>query len=165
MSQDVKPRKIWRVVLVGSLALNLLTVGVVGGSFLRGGGESPRGFEFQLGPLSEALDREDRRKIGNRIRREIRRSGLSGGPRRAAFEQMIVAVEAQPFDPEALTEIIIVHQTRTDGIRAAALGTFATYLSEMTVEERLLFAQNLRLTLERSQKRDGQRPPPPNSGG
>lgn len=160
MSQDVKPRKIWRIVLVGSLALNLLTVGIIGGSVLRGGGSTPRGYDFQLGPLSAGLDLEDRRKISERIRRDVGRAGYNRAQRRAALEAMIDAVEAQPFDSEALTGIIAEQQSRTDGARAAALESFVTHLSEMTAEQRAIFAQNLRQALKRGQAREGPRPPP-----
>lgn len=165
MSQSVKHKKALRIVLVGSLAVNLLLVGIIGGSYVRGGGGPPRGFEFQLGPLSAALSHEDRRKIADQIRREVGRSGLSRSQRRTALEQMIGAVEAEPFDSEAFTQVIEGQQSRTDHVRAAALSSFVNFLSDMTAEERVVFAQNLRQTLEKGQRRDGQRPSPRVSGG
>jgi len=141
MEQDVKPRKAWQIVLVVSLALNLLFVGLVGGAFLRGGGAPPRGFDLQLGPLSDALSRADRRKISDQIRRDIGRSGLSRNERRVAFEALVSAVEAQPFDPELLTRLIEDQQSRTTNLRTTALSAFVGHLTEMTAQERQTFAQ------------------------
>jgi len=60
---DQQPRKLWRIVLVISLALNLAVVGVVGGFMVRSSGDKgpPRSFDVGLGPIGRALDREDRR--------------------------------------------------------------------------------------------------------
>ena len=159
MVQDVKPRKAWQIVLVVSLALNLLFVGLVGGAFLRGGGAPPRGFDLQLGPLSDALSRTDRRKISDQIRRDIGRSGLSRNERRAAFEALVSAVEAQPFDPELLTRLIEDQQSRTTNLRTTALSAFVGHLTEMTAQERQTFAQNLREGVKRFRE-GGARPSP-----
>ena len=159
MQQDIKPRKIWRIILVSSLALNLLLVGLIGGAYLRGGGAPPRGYDLQLGPLSQALSREDRRKIGDQFRREIGRSGMSRGERREMFENVVSAVEAQPFDPERLTLLITQQQSRTDDVRAAALGTFVAYLSQMSAEQRQSFAQSLREGVQRFREEGGKRSP------
>lgn len=165
MRESSKPRQIWRIVLVTSLAINLLLIGLIGGAYVRGGGAPPRGFEFQLGPLSEALSREDRREIGEQIRKEIGRSGLSRRDRREAFEALVDAVEAQPFDPERLTSLIAVQQDRTDNVRAAALRAFVSYLTDMTAQERQTLAQSLRERVRRFGENGGKRPPPPRPSG
>ena len=165
MDQHLKPRKVWRGILVVSLALNLLFVGLIGGAYLRGGGAPSRGFDLQLGPLSEALSREDRRKIGDQIRRDIGRSGLSRRERRESFEALVSAVEAQPFDPEALTRLIEEQQSRSNTVRRTALGSFVGHLTEMTAEERQDFAQKLREGVKRFQDGSNRKPPPPRPSG
>ena len=51
-----------RIALAVSLALNLAVAGVVAGAILRDGNPRTRQ-DFGLGPLSEALTREDRRAL------------------------------------------------------------------------------------------------------
>jgi uncharacterized membrane protein len=160
MDQDVKPKRIWRIILVGSLALNLLILGAVGGAYLRGGGAPPRGFDLQLGPLSGALSRQDRREIGNKIRREVGQSGQSRGDRSDAFENLMRAVEAQPFDPETLKRVIEDQQTRQDGIRTAALDVFVLHLQNMPAEDRVAFAIRLRESSAQRNDRNGRRRQP-----
>jgi len=67
---DQQPRKLWRIVLVTSLALNLAVVGVIGGLALRSSGDKgpPRNFDVGLGSIGRALSQEDRRAIGSALR-------------------------------------------------------------------------------------------------
>jgi uncharacterized membrane protein len=165
MVEQVKPRRTWRIVLVGSLALNLLMVGAVGGAFLRSGGGPPRGFELQLGPLSDVLSPKDRRQIGDQIRRGIGRQGQSRTARREAFESLVLAVAAQPFDPETLAASIRDQQKQQDNVREAALDVFVAHLTNMTAVERSDFANKLRDSFARRGNRDRRRAPPEKSGG
>ena len=165
MRQDNSPQRIWRIVLVVSLAVNLLLIGLIGGTYVRGGGAPPRGFELQLGPLSEALSRDDRRRIGDQIRKDIGASGLSRRERREAFEALVDAVEAQPFDPERLTTLIAAQQGRTDNVRAAALGAFVNYLTDLSAQERKALAESLRERVQRIGEGGKRQPPPPRPSG
>jgi uncharacterized membrane protein len=165
MVEQIKPHRTWRIVLVGSLALNLLMVGAVGGAFLRGGGGPQRGFELQLGPLSDVLSLRDRRKIGEQIRRGIGRQGQSRAARLEAFENLISVVAAQPFDPELLAASIRDQQKQLDNVRDAALNAFVAHLTNMTVGERSDFADKLRDSFARRGNHDGRHPPPEKSGG
>lgn len=160
MAQDAKPRKIWRIVMGLSLAINLLFIGLIGGAFLRGQDSQPRGFDLQLGPLTDALSREDRRKIGQQIRRDVMRSGQSRRDRRVAFEELVSAVEAEPFDPQRLIAVIEEQQDASHDLRQTALTSFVTHLSQMTAQERKDFAQRLREGVQRF-RGGGKQPPVP----
>ena len=63
----------------------------------------PRGVDLTLGPIGQALSREDRRAIGNQLRKD---PSLRQGDRRQALAPVIAVIAAQPFDPDALTEAL-----------------------------------------------------------
>lgn len=165
MQQQAKPRRVWRIVLVMSLAVNLLMVGLIGGAFLRSGGSPPGAFDVRLGAFAAALSPKDRREIGDQLRRGDGKLGQSRADRRKAFEDLILVLESQPFDPEALLRIFQSQQERQFELQGKALAAFVVRVSEMTLEERTAFAGRLRESSERRGNRDDRRPPPPNSGG
>ena len=93
---------IWlRVVLLVSLALNLLVVGVVAGHFLRDDpkGRVPRVDRMQA-PMTFALSHEDRRAIGKALRQEYRDNRPSREEVVAEYQGVIAALRADPFQPE-----------------------------------------------------------------
>ena len=61
MAEAVKSQSKLKIALAISLALNLCVAGVVAGVMLRDGPPQRGGYDFGLGPLSEALDKEDRK--------------------------------------------------------------------------------------------------------
>jgi uncharacterized membrane protein len=164
MKTQPKPRRIWRVVLVTSLAINLLMIGLVGGAVFRNGGAPPRAFDVQLGPLTAALSEKDRRAIGEQLRQGDKRSGPSRGERRKAFEDLILVLESQPFDPVALSLVFQSQQERQFELQGRALGAFVVQVSDMSLEDRTAFAARLRDSYERRGDRDDRRPPPPTPG-
>lgn len=165
--QQTKPRKIWRIVLVTSLAVNLLMIGVAGGAYLRDGGGPPRGFDVQLGALTSALSTKDRRAIGEQLRQGMEQRGQTHRDRRAAFESLVETVKMQPFDPEALALVIREQQNQQTVLQERALGVFVSHVTEMSAEERSAFAKRLRDGVVRRDERNDRRPPPDevNSGG
>ncbi|MEP1389637.1 MAG: periplasmic heavy metal sensor [Yoonia sp.] len=165
MPKQAKPGRVWRIVLVTSLAINLLILGLVGGAYLRSGGTPPGAFDVRLGPLTAALPPKDRREIGDQLRRGPGKPGLSRLERRQAFEDLILVLESQPFDPEALSRIFQIQQERQFELQGRALAAFVVRVTNMTLEERAAFAGRLRENSERRGNRDDQRPPRPNSGG
>ena len=163
MTKPVKPRRLGRIVLLGSLALNLMMLGVAGGAYLNGGGGPPRGVNFQLGPMSEALSREDRREIGKQIRRNIGRANPSASDRSAAYDNLIAIVQAEPFDRSALSMAIESQQRRQDALRTTALTAFVEHVAGMTAAQRIEFAERLKASSTR--RGDGRRPPPAKGSG
>lgn len=148
-----------RFLLVGSLALNLLIIGLAGGAYLRGGGQPPRGFELQLGPLSDALLPQDRRQIGRDIRRELGDTGHNRRDRRAAFEALIQAVAADPFDPDTLRTAIERQQNRQVMLQNVALEAFLGHLNQMSPEDRNAFASRLKNSFQQHKARRPQNAP------
>ena len=96
-----RPRRIWQIVLVCSLALNLAVAGVVVGSFASGrlGEGPPRSFDLGLGPISRALAPQERREVGRSLRRD---SVMRDFDLRGRVSGMVRALKADPFEPERL---------------------------------------------------------------
>ena len=71
MANFSKPHRLWRIVLVVSLALNVAVIGGVAGLAISGRAADgpPQRFMFDFGPLGRVLDPADRRAIGNALRR------------------------------------------------------------------------------------------------
>ena len=136
-----KPRKLWRFVLVVSLALNLLFVGLIVGSSLRNAG--PRGFDVGLGPIGQALSREDRRDIGRQLREDPTLRGAGFRNRREAMQAIVTALQSEPFDPAALQAVLETTREQAGQLQDAAARALVSKLSEMTPQERAAFAQRL----------------------
>jgi len=142
-----RPRPWVRIVLIVSLAFNLLVLGLIGGALLSGGKwrhHHPPRLEAG-GPLTRALSNEDRRAIGRKMRKAYREDGEEvRASRHQALDELVAAVEAVPFDPEAVRQ-------RMADIRAMFRNRFELgqtllieRLSEMSDAERAAYAERLR---------------------
>lgn len=134
-----------RLVLVLSLALNLLVVGVVVGGAVRhhrhGGDESARDIGF--GPFTEALSKEDRKAL--------RRAFLAANP---GFRDMrkdmgrdmgdlIAALRADPWDAVAAGIILAGQSQRMTDWMDTGRDLLLERLSAMTPQDRAAFADRL----------------------
>ena len=70
--QASRPGRLWKIVLVVSLALNLAVAGLVIGAAIKGrfGDGPPRSFDLGAGPISRALEPEERRQIMRDLRQD-----------------------------------------------------------------------------------------------
>lgn len=147
------PTRGWvKVVLALSLALNLGIGGVVAGSFLRNGGPPKVERDMGLGPLAEAMTREDWKAM--RPAFLARHPDLKKGPDvlRADFDPVLAALRADPFDPAALDAALDVISTRNADRLASARVVIADYIKAMTPEARNAFAARLDEALIRGRK-------------
>ena len=154
-----RPSRLWRAVLVVSLALNLAVVGVVAGSLLSGKMRDgpPRSFDLGLGPVSRALEPQERRNIGRSLRQD---GSLRGFDLRGRVDAMVAALKAEPFDAEALRALMDEQAASMASIQAKAQAATITQIISMTPERRRAFADQLAEELSRI------RPPRArNSGG
>ncbi|SPJ23012.1 periplasmic heavy metal sensor [Palleronia abyssalis] len=140
MSFGAVPR-LWRIVLVCSLVLNLLVLGiVVGAAFDHDRPWDRRGrVAGPMGPLVWALPDEDRQAMIQRLQVGPR----DRGARRARFEALLSAVRADPFDPEALAQMFAEQRRRGSLELARAESALIEVLTDMTPAERSTFAQSL----------------------
>ena len=95
-----------QILLVVSLALNVLIVGAIGGAVLskekwhhhgphaKGGG----------GPLTRALSPEDRRSIGRQMHAALRDLGETREERRVEFQGLLSDLRSEPFDAEPVRQ-------------------------------------------------------------
>jgi uncharacterized membrane protein len=137
-----KPGRLWRVVLVCSLALNLAIVGLVVGMLASGrlGDKPPRSFDLGLGPIARALTPDERREIG----RDLRQDGaLRDFDLRARAQRIIAALQADPFDREVLRVLLDEQNVRVTDVQGKAHKAFLDQITQMTPERRAEFADQL----------------------
>ena len=151
-----KPRRLVRIVLVLSLALNLLLAGLIVGAVASGRGGAPMRFQADLGPVAQVIPREDRAQIGREIRRELGRSGPSRRELGRTLDQIAAALEAETFDPQGFEVLIRSQQAWQDRVRDVALGAVTRHLATLSVDERRGIAAALRAQLQQ-RRGDGER--------
>ncbi|WP_232796536.1 periplasmic heavy metal sensor [Roseovarius salinarum] len=151
--------KLWlRLVLAGSLALNLLVVGAVAGAVITHkpwrGHHAPR-LDGVGGPLTRALAPQDRRAIARGMRRAYHDGRPARAEIRAAFEALIADLEAGPFDADA----VAAHLERQRSVLAERLAVgqelLLDRLNEMSEAERAAYAGRLRAVLAEHRRHHG----------
>ncbi|NOD92133.1 periplasmic heavy metal sensor [Ruegeria sp. HKCCD4884] len=148
MNADPKPKRRWMpVVLVVSLALNLLIVGVAVGTVLRlkGGdhAKAPPGF----GPaLYRALPKDDRKAMRGELS-GLHKKGTSG--RKQDFEAMSQALRTVPFDPGAVEVLLLQQAQATAALQEALQTQWLARVTAMSDEERQAYADRLQDIVER----------------
>ena len=144
--QVQKPRRVWRAVLVVSLALNVAVAGIVIGTLSRDrvAGKPPRAFELSIGPIGEALDRRDRIAIARALRNDPQLERPRRGEVRERVERVQALLRADELDAAALESELLQARDRADQIARAAISAFVAQISQMSVEDRQAFAERLR---------------------
>lgn len=136
--------------LVLSLALNLVVIGLVAGMFFLGDAKGPpQRFDLTAGPMTRAMEPEQR----DALRQALRRSGAfrpaDRSQMRADAIALLETVRADTFDSVAFREAIDRQRTRLNDGQAAVLETLTQQISGMTQEERAAFADRLEEQMRR----------------
>ena len=150
-----KPRRLWRIVLVCSLALNLAVAGVVIGAASSGriGDGPPRSFDLGVGPMARALMPQEQRQI----RRAMRESQvLRSVDLRGSMRGIEAALIAEPFAPEALRTALSAQRNKLLSLQSEAQEALILAVSEMTPERRAAFAAAVVAEMAKTRSR-GQR--------
>lgn len=140
-----------KVVLVLSLALNLLIAGLVLGALVSGkGGERPRSERDMAGlPFLRALEPADRRAVLADLRRDAGSFRENRRETRARFASLLEALRAETFDREAVK--VLLDEQR--GIAVARQNTGERIILDrvvsMSVAERRAYADRLEQSLKR----------------
>ena len=148
-----KPRRLWKIVFAFSLALNLAVIGLVAGvGFRSAGGKPPQSFEFGLGPIGQALNKEQRRGIGRELRANanLRESGRPGP--HGMVSAVIEILRADEFDPVALQVALDQPNERIKALQTAARAAFVAQVSEMSDEDRSAFADRIEESAKRRRR-------------
>lgn len=154
------PMRTWiRILLFGSLALNLLVVGLVGGVMLSPGWRGPPPHpDRMVRPIIQALSHSDRRAIGLALRKEFRRSQPNRRSVQQDFVPVIDALRAVPFASDAVEKSLMA-QMDAQGMRLQLSQKFlVARIREMSVKERSDFTDRLVLGIESAPSRDLRRP-------
>lgn len=143
-----------RVILILSLAVNLAIAGVVVGHKLRADSKHKRqGADRVIDWMVEMVPEE---------RQDFARKHLSDLPRRLDSEraerithlpEVISAMEAEPFDPDALDVALRSMSEQHHGKRTAFRHSLISLLEVLTPEERASFAENYRERLDSQAKK------------
>lgn len=143
------PSRLWRGVLVVSLALNLAVMGLIGGALVSGrfADAPPHRIDFGLGPVSRALARDDRRAIGRALRAD---SQLRGQDLRDQMTAVAVALRAEPFDASVLQSLLDDQAMRLSTIQTRARVAVVDRVRAMSPAERLAFADRFEDELHRN---------------
>ncbi len=160
VDQPGKPRRLWRIVLVISLALNLVIVGLAVGAVASGraGDGPPRSFSFGAGPMSAALTQMERRQMGRALReqRVIRDLDVRG-----RVATLTDALRSEPFDAAAFGALLDDQVAQMTDLQAKAQEALLGVITEMSPERRIEFADQLEQELAKSRQRQPRQP----SGG
>ena len=154
-----KPARLWRIVLVLSLALNLAVVGIVAGAVLsdRTGDRPPRSFDLGIGPVAQALNRQERREVGRMLRQAQVLRDLD--PRGRAAE-MLAVLQSEPLDVDRLRAVFRQQGADVVRLQSTAQEALLTTIINMSPQRRAAFAAALAEEIQRGPGR-GPRP----SGG
>ncbi|MFB9150721.1 periplasmic heavy metal sensor [Roseovarius ramblicola] len=146
----------WRVVLILSLALNLVVLGAIGGWVLRHGigphgayGPHAARMAQMGGPLTHALDAEGREAVAARLRdgrgaHAARRAAL-----RESFEALLSDLRAQPFDPAPVEARLAAQRVRVAERFEAGHAALVAHLMAMSDAGRSAYAGRLEENVRR----------------
>lgn len=143
-----------RVLLIASLGLNLALVGLIVGVGLSSGGDKQRvrHVEVAIGPLGQALSRDDRRRIGEILRQDPAVRQNSRRALEAAMGEIVTLLRADTFDRAAMEARLMEMRARVEVVQDAAVTALIDVIDEMSAEERAAFADNLETRLERPRR-------------
>ncbi|MBU2992693.1 periplasmic heavy metal sensor [Octadecabacter sp. 1_MG-2023] len=155
MANEQGKTKRWRrVLLVSSLALNLVVLGVVAGVVLNGGppGSSQR-FDLTAGPLTRAMDDDNRTAVRTALRESDVFQRRDRSEMEADMQALVATIRAETFDSEKFLEILERQRHRLQVGQDAVLDVVSAEISNMSSQERAAFADRL-------ERQSRQAPPP-----
>jgi uncharacterized membrane protein len=165
-TSEAKPKRWPKVLLAGSLTLNLLVLGMVAGAQFRDGRDQRLApppnrtalHDSGLAPFFDAMPREAR----GRLSQAIRGRGQPLGPNRATLAQelrgMIAVLKAERYDAQAMAGLMTAQQQRAADRAATGRDILLEQIGAMSAQERATFADELERRFNRALS---MQPPPP----
>jgi uncharacterized membrane protein len=137
--------------LIGSLAVNFIVAGLMVGATVgnkRSGDRPPREGDI-LGAYTQALTGQERREIGKSIRDHHRAQGEKPLRPREVLQQMLAALKAEPFDPEAVRTLIDEQSETAFARRKVAQELWLQHITDMSPKERAAYAVRIEEVLSK----------------
>ena len=142
MTTTSKSGRRWlKWILAASLTLNMLTLGAVGGRLLAGGPLEGSPFN-DLPQIVQALPESDRLVMQQALRDAAGQIRTALVEVRRARRSMIVAMAAEPFDPEALDTALYALRARIDDALAAVHQVVLRVSDQLSPEGRAAVAES-----------------------
>lgn len=141
--------KTLKIALAVSVALNLAVAGLAAGAWMKEGGPHGGPRDFSFGPFSEALSQDDRRALRKALFDRGPDFQASREAARAEFGALLAALRADPFDPAALGTALAAIEKRNADRLELGRSMIETRITEMSVADRLAFADRLEAGLNR----------------
>ncbi len=152
MSDNPTPKRRWMpILLIVSLALNLLIVGVVLGTVLRvkdgGPARGPIGFGAAL---YHALPKDERKELRGQLS-GLRTEGSFN--RKKDFEELVQTLQSVPFDPTAVEVLLDQQAAATAELHSVLHDRWLQHVTEMSDEERATYAERLEKVVQRGPRK------------
>lgn len=168
-SPPKKSNSLLRILLVGSLALNLLVVGVVGGAVFKRDQWTPhrqyRPIDLGLGPIERALTHEQRRQIRSELRANEDLRIQPGEGKEQYFARLVRVIEAEPFERAEFEAALDEQKQRRARLIRAAHRAITQVVDDMTRAQKDALLETLRAELaveiRRNEDAASRRPSPP----
>ena len=145
-----KSSRLQKRLLVASLALNLVVIGLAAGTFLLAGGkDAPQRFDLTAGPMTRAMDVERRGALRDALRESGAFRPADRSQMRADAVALLQTVRAETFDDVAFREALDRQRARLDVGQAAVMDALTQQISDMTLDERVAFADRLEEQMRR----------------
>lgn len=149
-----------RLLLFGSLAVNLLIAGLVLGAISLRGDDDRRHLrgarDLAPFPFIIAMEPEDRRALVERFREESRPHRADRSEMRERLQTFLAALRADEFDVAIVQGLLEGERQRGRARQEAGQGVLIDYFQSMTVDQRRAYADRLeRILKRRSSNRDG----------
>ena len=159
---DIKTRtpKRVKVALAISLAINVLVAGAIAGAVLHGGDRDRSSFDKRggdtaaIGIYGRALEKLDRRAIGQRLRDG---RAARGQEIRAELGELVREasglLKQMPFDEGAFSDVLLRQQGLIKGRSDSMQDALVEQIAAMSPEQRAEYAERLEELLERGARR------------
>lgn len=146
--------------LAASVAINLAVAGLVVGTIWRGQVDPRRDFvrDLGFGVYSEALSPEDRKALRQSFRDKMPEFRKARAEMGQDLRDILTALRADPFDPEALKARLATQNQRSAGQLALGQELIRDLMLGMSPDARLAFADRLEDRLRHGRNWDGDKP-------
>lgn len=158
-----KPNRSLRIALIGSLIVNLLLVGLIAGSMAGGRmhGDGRDGPDVGFGPLTKALDREDRRALFKDFMSKAPDFQAERAASKADFLALADALRADPWDRTAVETILARQGQRGMERLERGRALLIDHIAAMSSADRAAFADRIIEVISKRGDKGPDTPPAP----